>query len=285
MIESPAFLQTARLRFAYLASGEVGAPLVLMVHGFPDTAHSWDLVRPAVAAAGYRVVAPFTRGYAPTEIPSEEAFDADTLGGDLAAIIEALGEKSAIVVGHDWGASAAYSVAALHPERVRLLITLAIPHPASVVPTPKMLWTVRHFFTLRWKSAVDRARKDDFAMIDELVRRWSPAWDVPPGETEAVKRSFREPGSLDAALGYYRALRPWLPPSQKKRVEVPTVSFAGENDNIDVSAYERARSRFKSSYDVVKMPGGHFLHREHPDRFRDELLAVLARHAPTNSAA
>lgn len=280
MSDSPKFVDAAGLRFAYLESGDASAPLVLMVHGFPDTAHSWDHARPAIAAAGYRVVAPFTRGYWPTEVPKEEKFDGDTLGDDLAALIEALGASSAVVVGHDWGASAAYSVAGRYPERVRLLVTLAIPHPAGVLPTPSVIWAVRHFFTLRWKGSPARARRNDFAMIDELVRRWSPAWDVPADETRAVKESFSHAGSLEAALGYYRALRPWLPDGHKKRIEVPTVSFAGQNDIIAPSAYERARSRFKSTYEVVEMPGGHFMHREHPDRFNEEMLKVLARHAP-----
>lgn len=266
------------LEFAYLEEG-VG-PLVLLVHGFPDTAHTWDHVRPALAQAGYRAVSPFTRGYAPTSIPREGRYDSDTLGGDIAAIVEALGEERAIVVGHDWGAAAAYSVAALRPERVRLLVTVAIPHPAAVRRTPAVAWSVRHFFYLARRHAAERVRRDDFAYVDELVRRWSPAWSVPPGETDAVKEAFRQPGSLEAALGYYRALRPWLPPGHRRRISVPTVAFMGDTDILDRSAFARARSRFTGPYETVSMPGGHFLHREHPDRFVAELLAVLGRVAP-----
>jgi len=94
------------LRFAYLAEGE--GPLVLLLHGFPDTAHSWDHARPRIAAAGYRAVSPWTRGYHPTEIPLRDA-DGRTLGEDVAALIDALSDDGrAIVIGHDWGASAAY---------------------------------------------------------------------------------------------------------------------------------------------------------------------------------
>jgi pimeloyl-ACP methyl ester carboxylesterase len=262
--------------FAYFEEGT--GPLVLLAHGFPDTAHTWSAVRPALAAAGYRAVSPFTRGYAPTSVPADGRYDSDTLGRDLAALVEALGESSAVIVGHDWGASAAYSAAALSPHRVRLLVTLSIPHPASVLPTPSVIWSVRHFFALRKKSAPAMVQKDDFAYIDELVKRWSPAWTAPPGETDRVKECLRNPAALDAALGYYRALRPWLPPGQKKRIEVPAVAFAGDTDIIEAAAFDRARSRFTKSYEVVRMPGGHFMHREHPDRFIDELLRALGRH-------
>ncbi len=161
------------LNFAYLEEGS--GPLVLLLHGFPDTAHTWDQTRPALAAAGFRAVSPFTRGYAPTEVPASGDYRIDTLASDAAELIEALGETSAIVVGHDWGASAAFGAAIQFPERVRFLVTLAIPHPASLRPSPLLLWKARHFVTLRTPGAVERVRADDFAYVDELVRRWSPA--------------------------------------------------------------------------------------------------------------
>src|SRR6185436_12633641 len=108
----------------------------------------------------------------------------------------------------DWGASAAYSATSLGAERVRQLVSVAIPHPASVKPSPVLAWKVRHFFTLRLPGAAKRIRAGNFVHIDELVHRWSPKWDVPPGETDAVKAALGVPGSLEAALGYYRAMRP-----------------------------------------------------------------------------
>lgn len=267
------------LRFGYLESGT--GPLVLLVHGFPDTAHSWDATRSALAAAGFRAVAPFTRGYAPTEIPATEAYDSDTLGRDLIGLVQALGGgKPAIVVGHDWGASAAYSAAALAPEAVRLLVTVAIPHPASVTPKPSVLWAVRHFFALNRRSAVRWVPDRDFAYIDELLRRWSPRWNPGPEEAAEVKAIFRNPKNLEAALGYYRALRPWPPSSHKMKITVPSVSFAGDSDIMPPASYERARSMFTGPYEVVQMSGGHFMHREHPEVFNEKLLRVLQRVKP-----
>ncbi len=263
------------LRFGVIEQGK--GPLVLLLHGFPDTAYSWDVVQPAVAAQGFHVVAPFMRAYAPTDIPADGKYDADTLGRDVAALITALGESSAIVVGHDWGASAAFSVATQSPERVKKLITVGIPHPASVKPTLGLLWLVRHFFTLKLPGAAARARANDFALIDELVARWSPAWKVPPGETRAVKEAFADPGRVEAALGYYRALRVKLPASQRRRVGVPSVAFAGTDDNVDPALFDRAASWYTAGYEVVRVPGGHFMHREHPEPFVKELLRVLGQ--------
>ena len=263
--------------FAYLEQGT--GPLVLLVHGFPDTAHTWDAAMPAIAAAGYRAVAPFSRGYAPTTIPADGAYDTGALAADVIALIDALGEASAIVIGHDWGATAAYAAAAIAPERVRLLVTVGLPHPRAIRPMPRLAWTMRHFVTLRRANAADRMRANDFALVDELVQRWSPAWRVPPGETAAVKAVFRDPAALEAALGYYRALGLRLPASLRTPITVPTVAFAGEHDHVPPRAYERARHSFAASYEVLQMPGGHFMHREHPEYFATELVRVLHDHA------
>ena len=267
------YVQANGLRFAYFEEGT--GPLVLLLHGFPDTAHTWDDVRPALASAGFRAVSPFMRGYAPTEIPALEAFDPDTLGGDALALIQALGEEQAVVVGHDWGASAAYSAAGLEPGRLRMLITVAIPQPASMIPTPSLIWAVRHFFSLSRSGAAAWIRKGNFEHVDELVQRWSPTWKVPAGETDAVKAAFAEPGCLEAALGYYRALTLRPPATQRRKVVVPAAAFAGTDDMVAPAAYERARARYESRYEIVTMPGGHFMHREHPEHFSRELVRIL----------
>jgi pimeloyl-ACP methyl ester carboxylesterase len=265
------------LRFAYLEEGT--GPLAILLHGFPDTPQTWDHVRPALAQAGFRVVTPFMRGYAPTEIPKVERFDADTLGEDVLAIATALGERDFVLVGHDWGASAGYSAVGLAPERIRFLVTVGIPHPLGVTPTPSLVWAVRHFFWLGRAGAPKAMRADDLAYVDELVRRWSPAWKVPPGETDAVKRALREPGSLEAAGAAHGSTRARPPLAQRRKVECAAAAFAGTDDTFSPSVYDGARSRYAAAYEVVKMPGGHFMHREHPEHFTRELLRVLAPYA------
>jgi len=266
------------VQFAYLSEGS--GPLVLLLHGFPDTAHTWDRTMKELAAAGFRAVAPFMRGYAPSAIPADGDYSVDTLGRDALALIEALGEKQAILVGHDWGAAASYAAAALGPEKISLLVTVAIPHPASLKPTPLLLLKQRHFLVLRRKNAGAIVRKNNFAYIDELWHRWSPAWKrVPASETAPVKEAFAQPGCAEAAAAYYSfvGLRP--PKSYLAKVQMPAVAFAGEHDVIPTRAYEKARHRYAKSYEVVIVPGGHFMHREHPDAFVPELVRVVREHA------
>jgi pimeloyl-ACP methyl ester carboxylesterase len=261
------------LSFACLAEGE--GPLVLLLHGFPDTAHTWDDLRPRLAAKGFRAVSPFMRGYRPTGIPEKDA-DAETTARDALELISALGADSAIVVGHDWGATAAYGAASLDAARVKKLITVAIPHPATLSPTPRKVWGVRHFFAYKLPGAAARFAEDDFAALPAICRRWSPTWEPSAEELAPARECFADPRSLDAAFGYYRALTFRAPRHLHTKIEVPTVAFAGTDDpNIEPADFRAAARMFRASYAVEEMPGGHFMHREHPSVFAARLISHL----------
>jgi len=267
------YIDANGLRFAFVEEGQ--GPLVLLVHGFPDTARSWDHVRPLIAAKGYRAVSPWTRGYQPTAIPDRDA-DLETLSRDVLGLIAAFGESSAIVVGHDFGAAAAYGAASLEPARIKKLITIGIPHPATLKPTPAKLWLARHFIAFKLPGAARRFAKDDFAALPAICKRWSPTWSLPAGELDAVRESFANPASLDAAFGYYRELRFRPQAFLREPIQVPTVVFAGQDDPLVTPAdYHRGKRMFASDYIVEEMRGGHFMHREHPQQFADKLLAHL----------
>jgi len=272
---SPAveYVHANGLRFAYMSEGQ--GPLALLLHGFPDTPHTWDHVRPLIAAKGYRVVTPFTRGYAPTEIPTSDP-DAETLARDVVELITALGEKQATLIGHDWGAGAVYGATALAPERVRKLIALAIPHPATLKPTLRQLWGVRHFGAYKLPGAHSRFAAHDFAALPKILRRWSPKWNPTAADMAPVRECFADPRSLHAAFGYYRALSFVPMPFQRKRIAVPTVVFSGTDDpNASRIDYERGGRLFDGEYVIEDMPGGHFLHLEHPEVFAKLLLRHL----------
>jgi len=261
------------LRFAYLEDGR--GPLVLFLHGFPDTARGWDHARGQIARSGRRAVSPWLRGYAPTAIPSGD-IDLETLGRDALALIEALGARSAVIVGHDWGAAAAYVAATLDPARVRKLIVIGVPHPAARYPSPVKLWMVRHLFAYKLPGAAQRFARDDFAALPALYRRWSPLWNPSAHEFSAVRAAFADPASLAAAFGYYRQMPLRPPPVLREPIAVPTVAFAGLDDPCVTPAdFAAAQRMFQADYIVEEMRGGHFMHREHPDEFATRLLAHL----------
>ena len=259
---------------AYFESGR--GPLVILLHGFPDTAHTWDVVAPLVAATGHRVVAPFLSGYAPSGIPPMD-MTADVLGHQVLGLVHALGEDHAILVGHDWGAVAAYAATAFEPKTIDKLVTIAIPHPIALAKHPEVA-PPAHYLELTRPGALEMAQADDFRYLDELVARWSPTWHVPKGELEPVKNAFTAKGSLNAALGYYRAFSPNQPKELFQPVAVPTLTFCGSKDRaIDPVLWSDQASAFTGSFELVDLPVGHFVHREAEDDFMMKLLTFLEK--------
>ncbi len=271
-----AFIDANGLRFAYLAAGDPADPLILLMHGFPDTARAWDGVREALAEPGFYVVSPYLRGYAPSEVPSEDAYDAETLGRDVLGLIAAFGKEDADIVGHDWGAMSVYAAAALEPARIRRMVALVIPHPATLKVRLRDLYRARHFTALRKRRAPDRFARDDLHGVDELYARWSPTWSVEPTELDDIKNSLSAPGSLHGALGYYRDLEFKAPPFLRVKTQVPTLVIAGIDDGTTpLDAFDDT-SAFAAPTRLEKLPTGHFPHRERPDLVLPLLLEFLA---------
>src|SRR5215472_11779003 len=196
------------LKFGLLEAGS--GPLALCLHGFPDTAHTWRHLLPALAGAGFHAVAPFMRGYAPTAVPEDGAYQLGALAADAVALHEVLGgDGDAVLIGHDWGAEAAYGAAAHAPDRWRRLVTLAVP-PASLDPVlfSDYEQLKRFFYLFLFRDPLGFAdalvASDAMSFLDRLWHDWSPGYDA--GEDLArVKDSLREPANLAAAIGYYRA--------------------------------------------------------------------------------
>lgn len=278
------------LRFATLEAGD--GPLVLCLHGFPDHARTFRHQLPALAAAGYRAVAPFMRGYAPTDIPAAGPYHTPALAQDVLTLIEALGYREAVVFGHDWGALAAYGAAILAPQRVRRLVTAALPYGPSFLQAlttnydqQRRSWYMFFFQHPMADTAVAHA---DFQFIERLWQDWSPGWRYPPEEIEALKVTFRSPGVLEAALGYYRAAlspQPFDPAVAELQarlslspIETPTLAFHGARDGCaGVELLDGMEAFFPNGLTTVIIPeAGHFVHQEQPEAVNRHLLAFLS---------
>ncbi len=267
-------LEANGLKFSCLEWGS-GPKLAVLVHGFPDTPHTWDVVGPKLAALGYHVVAPYLRGYAPSSIPPRDTTSKD-LGEDVLGWLDAVGAKQAVLVGHDWGAEAVAAAVGLAPERVEKLVMVGIPHRTQLPARPRTAWAARHFVTLRLPGALARFTANDFAMVDVFCKRWSPTWRFTAADLREAKRSFAQEGSANAALGYYRAISVVTPPFMRARIAVPTLAVVGEQDPaVTVGDFERQRRHFTGRYEVAAIPGGHFCHREAPEALVTALTKFL----------
>ena len=247
---------------------------MLFVHGFPDTARTWDDFLQPVADLGYHAVAPYTRGYPPSGIPDGDT-NPEILGRDVLAWMDALGAETAILVGHDWGASAVYMAASMAPERISKLVPVAIPHPRALKPTLSLAWNARHFATLKFPGAVGRFAKNNYQGVNTLCRRWAPSWQFTEDDLADVKRAYAEEGALNAVLGYYRGFDGKPSPHTKTKLPMPTLAFAGVEDIAPVQYFYDSKRAYTGDYRVVELPCGHFPQREQTETMLKELLEFL----------
>jgi pimeloyl-ACP methyl ester carboxylesterase len=276
------------ITFHYLEAW--GGPLVLCLHGFPDNACTYSELLPALAEAGFRAVAPFMRGYAPTTPAPDGRYQSVLLAQDAIGLIAALGAERACLVGHDWGASAAYGAAALAPGRIERIVTIGAAHPAAVrgsLPTSyerhKGLWHA-YFFQMPFAEQVVAA--NDFAFLEQWWRDASPEYD-PASVMERVKATFRQPGVVTAALSYYRhtfhpAHRDPALQAAQERVNsaptpVPTLALHGTRDRPGrLEAFEGMDDLFLKGVEKVVFPGaGHFVHLERPRDVNRRIVEFL----------
>jgi pimeloyl-ACP methyl ester carboxylesterase len=266
-------------RQRYVVSRRGEGPDVVLFHGFPDTPYSWREIEEALVVGGWRVTVPWLRGYRQETIVAGRRYDPETLGRDGLGLLDALGVHSAVLVGHDWGALIAYVAAALTPERVRAIVTAGIPHPAVLERTPAAFWAVRHFLGLKLPWAPWVCRRNDFAYLDKLYRRWSPSWSGPERDetVRLAKQALSPPATLDGAISYYRDLPLGGPPPVTAHVpQVQGLVIGGTEDLADVELFTRtAELLAQPSRALIVAGAGHWPHRENAALVLPELLAFL----------
>ena len=266
--------------FAVLTCGT--GPLALCLHGFPDTAHSWRHLLPELARAGFRAVAPFMRGYAPTSIAPNGAYQTAALATDANALHEALGGDSrAVIIGHDWGAPATYGAAILEPARWSRVVGMSVPpwntFGTAFLTNQDQIQRSWYMFFFQHPLSDHIVSSNDMMFIDRLWSQWSPGYDG-TDDARRVKESLADPAHLAAALGYYRATLgqgfrdPALADAQTAiQTETPTqpvLYLHGETDGcIGVELAHDAAGRKPDNARVVVVEGaGHFLQLEQPGK-------------------
>lgn len=277
------------LTFAYFEAGPPDGPLALCLHGFPDTAHTWRHLLPALGEAGFRAVAPFLRGYGPTDVPADGGYQIGAIVKDAGALHEALGGgPDAVIVGHDWGALATYGAVAHEPERWRRAVTAAVPPTASIgmslfgYPQLHASWYMFFFLSPLAEMALPI---DGYSFIDGLWADWSPGYDG-SWDVARVKESIGDPERMLAAISYYRAMydterhQPELAEEQAASflpTPKPTLYLHGADDGCMLPASIGSPLDFMADGSEVEIFDnvGHFLHLEQPEKINRRIVDFL----------
>jgi pimeloyl-ACP methyl ester carboxylesterase len=272
------YAELGDVRLHYVEAGE--GPLVVLIHGFPEFWFSWRFQIPTLAAAGFQVVAPDMRGYNLSSRPAGvAAYDTDRLAADVRDLIRERGADRAFVVGHDWGAGAAWATAANHPDAVERLAILNGPHPRQMLRglrRPRQLaksWYM-FFFQLPWlpervlsaggysalRHAFDEARPGAFTPQD--ISRYVEAWS--------------RPGAATAMLNYYRAAfrQTRRARTRTRPVQAPTRIIWGERDSVlGPELAEPDRADVPNLERVVRLSdASHWVQHDEPDRVGQLLI-------------
>jgi pimeloyl-ACP methyl ester carboxylesterase len=285
------------MTFTALAWGPENGPLALCLHGYPDTANTWRHLGPYLAERGWRVVAPYTRGYGPTGLAPDGAYQLGALARDARRMYEELrGDQRAVLIGHDWGAATAYLLGSHSPELFARIVTLAVPPTkalqsalrspvAFVRDLPLAARQVRNSWYMFFNLLPGISERRLEWLIPRQWADWSPRYDA--GEDlAAVFASLNAPARRTAALRYYRALflspyrQPEYAAEQAHHTGIPAAPLLylhGEDDGcVQVALAGRTAPLLAPGSRVDVVPGaGHFLHLERPDDVNARIARFL----------
>jgi pimeloyl-ACP methyl ester carboxylesterase len=258
-------------RFHALVLGDArDTPPLVYLHGFPDHPPAAREFLDALAV-DHPVIAPWLRGYAPS--PLAGPYDVETHARDVIALIDRIGGPVNLV-GHDWGAAITYTICAIAPDRVRRAVTMACPHPRTLMRNLRTTAQLRRswymvFFQLPFAARVARAR--EFALIDRLWRAWSPDFTLDAERRAALHACLA--ASWPAPIHYYRPQR-----FRSTQIATPLLQLHGANDGCIVPPTQPLHDARRFRERVLEIvPGlGHFLQVEDPQGIAARIAAWLA---------
>jgi pimeloyl-ACP methyl ester carboxylesterase len=294
------FIDAADLHVDYRDLGDADAPPVLLIHGWPDDATTWDRVAEALADR-FRLLVPTLRGFGETRFRSDTAprtGNSAMLAMDMIAFLDALGIERVSVVGHDWGSNTGEAMAVGWPDRVERLCQMSTPPRLGGMPTPPFWHAQLQWY--HWFMATDRGaeavRADPHGFAHIMWSNWAPPGWFDEATFRAVARSFDNPDWVAVTLHSYRARwnqaepdprSAWLEDKVKATatLSLPALYFQGAVDGVNPpAASAQVPSKFTGPFDYVELPDvGHFPQREAPDRVTGLLRPFLSGMRPAAS--
>jgi epoxide hydrolase 4 len=265
-------------------AGPEDGPAVILLHGFPEFWYGWRHQIDALAAAGYRVLAPDQRGYNLSGRPKPiAAYDLDQLARDVVGLADGLGLTTFSLVGHDWGAAVGFWLASRHPPRLDRFVALAAPHPCVWVdamrndPVQKKKSGYAKIFRLPWLPEVLLRHGNFTAFVAALEDSARPA-GCSPADLALYRVAWSMPGALTGMVNWYRALfAKKLVLGDAGRIKVPCLIIWGRNDKFGRPELAERSAALCDDAHVVHLDTSHWVQHDAPERVNELLIAFLDR--------
>jgi epoxide hydrolase 4 len=272
------------LRIELAAAGDIGRPLVILLHGFPDLWQGWHFQIPALTRAGYRVLAPNQRGYGKSDKPVGIAsYNLEQLAKDVVALADSEGCSTFSLVGHDWGGIVAWWVAARFPERINRLVILNAPHPGIFHgyllrrPTQILRSAYVALFQLPWLPEKAFSSRN-YELLFRSMKATSKTGVFDESDRRYLVAGWSQPRALTAMLNYYRAAVRRSPASLKLRISPPTLILFGRQDPAEEPGLAEASLPLCDDGRIVWLENAHhWIQREEPERVNQELVEFLSK--------
>ncbi|WP_408958712.1 alpha/beta fold hydrolase [Natrinema sp. 74] len=270
------------VRLHVVAAGDEAAPLVVLLHGFPEFWYGWRAQLEPLVAAGYRVLVPDQRGYNRSEKPDGVgAYRTRELSRDVVDLIASEGHDRAHVVGHDWGGMVAWDLARRFPERVDRLAVVNAPHPTAylrqLVASPEQLrrsWYVA-WFQLPWLPEVV-CRYHDYRVLERALRETAAPGTFSDADVARYRRAWSRDGAITGMLNWYRAAARYPPQQSTARIDAPTLVVWGEADTALLPSLAVDSAMFCQTTRLEVLPEvSHWVPHEAPEWLSDSLLEHL----------
>jgi epoxide hydrolase 4 len=262
-----------------VAAGPAAGPAILLLHGFPEFWYGWRKQIGPLASAGFRVIALDQRGYNDSSKPRRAAdFSVQHLVSDVVAVIEQLGRERVFIVGHDWGAMVAWTLAARHPERVERLAILNVPHPGVMMrflfTHPRQLLRSWYMFFFQFPRLPEMlfAAGNYKRGLDALVKTSRPG-TFSEQDLQLYREAWARPGAVSAMINWYRALFRRSTTSRLGTIKTPTLLLWGKQDAFLEASLATESLRKCDSAELVWFPQAtHWVQHEEADAVNEALL-------------
>ncbi len=287
-------LETSLLNIAYEEDGDENAPVIILLHGFPYDAKSWHVVSKALVEKGYRTLAPYHRGYGKTSFLSDNTMRSGqytALVSDIIEFSDALQLKDFIIIGHDWGATTGYELAALYPQKVKALVALATTYNGKEQQQPSLpqiqaYWYQWYFYTQQGYAELKEKRRD---FCHHLWQAWSPVWKFDKDEFETTAAAWDNPDFVDIVIHSYRhrwknvagdaqyeILEKQL--KENSQINIPVIFLQGDKDGASLPESSLKKEHFFTNYYERRMVEntGHTIQIEKPEAVIQAFKDIVA---------